>query len=227
VPLASEYAIRQYDWIERNRRRVEELSGGRLAYIYLPDTFNSGYEIFSREFYAQLDKEGLILDERFNQGGVAADYIIELLRRAPLQSARLRDGADVRMPVGMLTGPKVMLINEMSGSGGDTLPWMWRQAGLGLIVGKRTAGLGVGASSQDLIDGGRVSVPDWGWYNPVKGIWDIENRGVAPDVEIEATLAEWRAGRDPQLEKAVEIALKQMSTKQYPPPKRPAYPVYK
>ncbi|HEX8176287.1 MAG TPA: PDZ domain-containing protein [Pyrinomonadaceae bacterium] len=227
LPLASEYAIRQYDWIERNRRRVEELSGGRLAYIYLPDTFNSGYEIFSREFYAQLDKQGLILDERFNQGGVAADYIIELLRRAPLQSARLRDGADVRMPVGMLTGPKVMLINEMSGSGGDTLPWMWRQAGLGLIVGKRTGGLGVGASSQDMIDGGRVSVPDWGWYNPVKGIWDIENHGVAPDVEIEATLADWRAGRDPQLEKAVEIALKQMAAKPYPPPQRPAYPVYK
>jgi tricorn protease len=227
IPIASEYPVRQYDWIERNRRRVEELSGGRLAYIYLPDTFNSGYEIFNREFYAQLDKQGLIVDERFNQGGVAADYVIEILRRVPLQSARLREGADVRMPVGMITGPKVMLTNELSGSGGDTLPWMWRQAGLGLIVGKRTSGLGVGASAQDLIDGGRVNVPDWGWYNPAKGIWDIENRGVAPDVDVEITLADWRAGRDPQLEKAVELALKAMTSKPYPPPKRPVYPVYK
>jgi tricorn protease len=227
IPIASEYPIRQYDWIERNRRRVEELSGGRLAYIYLPDTFNSGYEIFNREFYAQLDKQGLIVDERFNQGGVAADYIIEILRRVPLQSARLREGADVRMPVGMIQGPKVMLTNELSGSGGDTLPWMWRQAGLGMIVGKRTTGLGVGASGQDLIDGGRVNVPDWGWYNPVKGIWDIENRGVAPDVDVEITLADWRAGRDPQLEKAVELALKALASKPNPTPKRPAYPVYK
>lgn len=227
TPVASEYALRQYEWIERNRRRVAELSGGRLAYIYLPDTFNMGYEIFNRDFYAQLDKQGLILDERFNQGGVAADYIIEILRRVPLQAARLRDGADVRMPVGMITGPKVMLTNEMSGSGGDTLPWMWRQAGLGPIVGKRTAGLGVGAANQELIDGGRISVPDWGWYNPVKGVWDIENRGVAPDVEIEATLADWRAGRDPQLERAVEIALKQLETRPATPPRRPAYPVYK
>jgi tricorn protease len=227
VPLASEYPIRQYEWIESNRRRVQELSGGRLAYIYLPDTFNSGYEIFNREFYAQLDKRGLIVDERFNQGGVAADYIIEVLRRAPLQSARLRDGADISMPVGMIAGPKVMLTNEMSGSGGDTLPWMWRQAGLGPIVGKRTGGLGVGASSQDLIDGGRINVPDWGWYNPAKGIWDIENHGVAPDVEIEISLADWRAGRDPQLERAVQLALKELETRPSPQPKRPAYPVYK
>jgi tricorn protease len=232
VPLMSEYQIRQYDWIERNRRRVAELSGGRLAYIYLPDTFSNGYEIFNREFYAQLDKKGLILDERFNQGGVAADYIIEVLRRTPLQSARLREGADISLPVGMIAGPKVMLTNELSGSGGDTLPWMFRQAGLGTIVGKRTAGLGVGASAQELIDGGRISVPDWGWYNPVKGVWDIENRGVAPDVEIEMTLADWHAGgegggRDAQLEKAVEIALKGLETKPYPPPRRPAYPVYK
>lgn len=227
TPIASEYSLRQYEWIERNRRRVEELSRGQLAYIYLPDTFNSGYEIFNRDFYAQLDKRGLILDERFNQGGVAADYIIEILRRMPLQSGKLRDGADVRMPVGMITGPKVMLTNEMSGSGGDTLPWMWRQAGLGLIVGKRTGGLGVGASNQELIDGGRISVPDWGWYNPAKGIWDIENRGVAPDVEVEITLADWRAGRDPQLEKAVELALKAMAAKPNPPPRSPQYPIYK
>jgi tricorn protease len=227
VPLASEYAIRQYDWIERNRRRVAEMSRGRLAYIYLPDTFNSGYEIFNREFYAQLDKQGVIVDERFNQGGVAADYIIEALRRTPLQAARLREGMDVSMPMGMIQGPKVMLTNEMSVSGGDTLPWMWRQAGLGLIVGKRTGGLGVGASAQELIDGGRINVPDWGWYNPVKGVWDIENRGVAPDVDVEITLADWLEGRDPQLEKAVELALKALESRPTPPPKRPQYPVYK
>ncbi|MBD0371156.1 MAG: PD40 domain-containing protein [Pyrinomonadaceae bacterium] len=227
LPVASEYPIRQYEWIERNRRKVEELSGGRLAYIYLPDTFNSGYESFNREFYAQLDKRGLIVDERFNQGGVAADYIIEILRRAPLQSARLRDGSDVVMPVGMIAGPKVMLTNEHSGSGGDTLPWMWRMAGLGPIVGKRTSGLGVGGSSQELIDGGRIVVPDWGWYNPAKGIWDIENRGVAPDVEIEATLEDWRAGRDPQLEKAVQLALEELKRRPPAQPRRPTYPVYK
>lgn len=227
VPVGSEYALRQYDWVEQNRRRVSELSGGRLAYIYLPDTFNNGYEIFNREFYAQLDKQGLILDERFNQGGVAADYIIEALRRMPLQSARMREGADVRMPVGMIAGPKVMLINELAGSGGDTLPWMWRQSGLGLIVGKRTAGLGVGASAQDLIDGGRINVPDWGWYNPSKGIWDIENRGVAPDVDVEISLDDWRAGRDPQLEKAVQLAMDELKKRPPAQPVRPTYPVYK
>jgi tricorn protease len=167
------------------------------------------------------------VDERFNQGGVAADYIIEILRRAPLQSARLRDGSDISMPVGMIAGPKVMLTNELSGSGGDTLPWMWKQAGLGMIVGKRTAGLGVGASAQDLIDGGRINVPDWGWYNPVKGIWDIENRGVAPDAELEITPADWRADRDPQLERAVEIALQELKKRPPAQPRRPAYPVYK
>lgn len=227
VPLMSEYAVRQYDWIERNRRRVAELSGGRLAYVYMPDTFTSGYESFNREFYAQLDKQGLILDERFNNGGVAADYVIEILRRAPLQSGRQREGTDLAMPVGMIAGPKVMLANEMSGSGGDTLPWMWRQAGLGPIVGKRTGGLGVGASTQDLIDGGRVSVPDWGWYNPTKGVWDIENQGIAPDVEVEITLADWRAGRDPQLEKAVELALAELKKRPPAQRRRPKYPVYK
>ncbi|HMF55284.1 MAG TPA: PDZ domain-containing protein [Pyrinomonadaceae bacterium] len=227
VPLASEYALRQYDWIERNRRRVRELSGGRLAYIYLPDTSTNGYETFNREFYAQLDRQGLILDERFNAGGVGADYIIEALRRAPLQSAVPREGGDISMPVGMINGPKVMLINEMAGSGGDTLAWMWRQSGIGPIVGKRTSGLGVGASGQDLIDGGRINVPDWGWYNPTRGIWDIENHGVAPDIEVEITIADWRAGRDPQLERAVQIALEQLRRRPATQPRRPTYPVFR
>jgi tricorn protease len=130
VPIPSEALVRNYDWVEGNRLRVEELSGGKLGYLYLPDTGDAGYNAFNRDFYAQLDKHGLIVDGRFNQGGVAADYIIDTLRRVPLQQAQLRDAEDIRLPTGIISGPKILVTNESAGSGGDTFAWM-RQRTLG------------------------------------------------------------------------------------------------
>ncbi|HUQ31861.1 MAG TPA: PDZ domain-containing protein [Pyrinomonadaceae bacterium] len=227
VPIISEYQLRQHDWVESNRRRVEEASHGKLGYIYLINTADEGYNTFNREFYAQLDKQGLIVDGRFNEGGRAADYIIDTLRRVPLQRAALRDGGDITIPTGIINGPKVLLTNEMAGSGGDSLPWMWQQTKLGPVVGARTGGAGVGASTHQLLDGGSIRVPDWGWYDPLKGTWLMENRGVTPDYEVEVMPVDWRAGRDPQLEKAIQLALDALKKSAPPMPKRPAYPVYK
>lgn len=227
VPISSEQQLRQYDWVEGNRLRVEQLSGGNFGYIYLPDTADAGYNAFNREFYAQLDKSGLIVDGRFNEGGRAADYIIDTLRRVPMQRAALRDAEDVRIPTGMIEGPKVLLTNEMAGSGGDSLPWMWQQIKLGPVVGTRTGGAGVGAATHQLIDGGSFRVPDWGWYDPRKGTWLMENRGVAPDYELEIMPADWRTGRDPQLEKAVQLGLEALKRMKVVPVRRPTFPVYK
>jgi tricorn protease len=227
VPLSSELQLRQYDWVENNRLRITQLSGGKLGYIYLPNTADEGYNAFNREFYAQLDKQGIIVDGRFNEGGRAADYIIDTLKRVPLYRAALRDASDILIPAGIINGPKVLLTNEMAGSGGDSLPWLWRQAKLGPVVGIRTGGAGVGASTHQLLDGGSIRVPDWGWYDPQTGAWLIENRGIAPDYELENMPADWQAGRDAQLEKAVQLALDALKKVKPFTPKRPTYPVYK
>jgi tricorn protease len=226
-PITSEVELRNYDWVEGNRLRVAELSGGKLGYIYLPDTGDAGYNAFNREFYAQLDKQGLIVDGRFNRGGRSADYIIDTLRRVPLQQAQLRDAEDVRIPTGIINGPKVLLTNESAGSGGDILPWMWQQTKIGPVVGTRTVGFGIGATTYQLIDGGSFTVPDWGWYDPRTGTWLMENRGVTPDYELEIMPPVWRAGRDPQLEKAVELAMDALKKTKTLPGKRPTFPVYK
>ncbi len=229
IPLPSETALRDFTDIEDNRRKVAELSGGKLAYIYLPDTGAAGYAAFNQDFYAQLDKQGVIIDERFNGGGAAADYFIEALKRQPLAYYAFRQGADFPLPQNVLLGPRVMLINEFAGSGGDTLPWMFRATGLGLIIGKRTAGAGIGGyvDMPELLDGGRMLAPNRAFFNPRKGTLDIENYGVAPDIEVENTPAAWRAGRDLQLEKAVQVALEELKKKPPPHVLRPQSPVHK
>ncbi len=229
IPLPSETALRDFNDIEDNRRKVAELSGGKLAYIYLPDTGAAGYAAFNQDFYTQLDKQGVIIDERFNGGGAAADYFIEVLRRQPLAYYAFREGDDFPLPQTVLPGPRVMLINEFAGSGGDTLPWMFRAAGLGPIVGKRTAGAGIGGyvDMPELLDGGRMLAPNRAFFNPRKGTLDIENYGVAPDIEVENTPAAWRAGRDLQLEKAVQVALEELKKNPPPRPLRPKSPTHK
>jgi tricorn protease len=225
TPVADEYPLRHYNWVAANRRKVDQMSGGKLAYIYLPDTKENGYEIFNREFYAQLDKQGVIIDERFNDGGVAADYIIDILRRSPLYKMMLRESEDVSMPMGVIEGPRVMIINQFCVSGGDSLPFMFRAARLGTLVGKRTGGGTVGGSDKNLLDGGRMTVSDQGSYDHTKGVWTAENIGVQPDIEVDILPADWRAGRDPQLERAVQVALEEMK-KTTPVNKRPKFPVY-
>jgi tricorn protease len=224
--VADEYPLRNHDWVSANRRKVDQLSGGKLAYIYLPDTGENGYEIFNREFYAQLDKQGVIIDERFNGGGQTPDYIIDILRRTPLYKMTSRDSEDVPIPIGVIEGPRVMIINEFASSGGDSMPFMFRAAGLGTIVGKRSLGAKIGGGGKGLLDGGSLVIPDWGHYDHTKGVWGGENFGVPPDIEVDILPADWRTGRDPQLERAVQVALEEMRKKPQQN-KHPKFPVYK
>jgi tricorn protease len=226
VPVESEYNLRHRAWIEENRRTVDRLSGGRVAYVYLPDTGQGGYTAFNRYYFAQSGKEGAVIDERFNGGGAAADYIIDYLRRPLLNYWKPRHGEDVTTPGLGIFGPKVMLINEMAGSGGDLMPWYFRRLKIGPLIGKRTWGglVGVGGYPT-LIDGGQVSAPHFAFWSP-DGTWDVENHGVAPDIEVELDPQAWRAGRDPQLEKAVEVVLAELKRNPLPKHKRPEYPNY-
>jgi tricorn protease len=221
IPVASEDALRTRAWIENNRRVVDKLSNGKLAYVWLPNTGNPGYTSFTRYYYAQQDKEGAIIDERYNQGGMVADYIVNELDRKLLGYFALRDGAPITSPIAGLYGPKVMLINESAGSGGDALPFYFRQRKLGPLIGTRTWGGLVGTLIiPATIDGGGITAPSLAFYN-LKGEWDVENIGVAPDIEVEYTPAEVINGRDPQLERAVQEALRlleQNPTRKMPRP---------
>ncbi len=208
VPVASEDTLRTRAWIENNRRLVDKLSNGKLAYVWLPNTANPGYTYFTRYFYAQQDKDGAVIDERYNHGGMVADYIVNELDRKLMGYFTLRDGTPSTSPIAGIYGPKVMLINESAGSGGDALPYMFRLRKIGPLIGTRTWGglvgtLGVPAT----IDGGGITAPTLAFYN-LKGEWDVENVGVAPDIEVEYTAADVIKGRDPQLERAVQEALR-------------------
>lgn len=226
VPVENEFALRNLAWVEDNRRKVDQLSKGRLAYVYLPNTSFAGYSNFNRYYFAQVDKQGAVIDERFNGGGSAADYIIDYMRRPLMNFFTTRYGKEFTTPVGSIFGPKAMVINEYAGSGGDLMPWMFRKAGIGKLVGKRTWGGLVGIFGfPALIDGGGVTAPNLAFYN-TEGEWDVENRGVAPDIEVDYDPQAVRAGRDPQLEKAVEILLAELEKNPPRTYKKPAYPNY-
>jgi len=226
VPVANEGNLRYLAWIEENRRKVTEMSGGRLAYLHLPDTAMGGFTNFNRYYFAQLDKEGAVVDERFNGGGSAADYIVDFLRKPIMNDRASRDQMDATTPFGVIPGPKVMIINENAGSGGDLMPWLFRRMKIGPLLGKRTWGglVGIGGYPP-LIDGGSVTAPHFGFYSP-ESQWEVENHGVAPDIEIDLDPAEWRKGRDTQLERAIQVVMEEL--KKNPPrkPQRPAYPNY-
>jgi len=224
VPVASEQGLRNRAWVEDNRRKVDELSGGRLAYVYLPNTAVAGYTSFNRYLFAQLGREGVVLDERFNGGGSAADYMVDLLRRPLLSYWATREGRDFSTPLAAIFGPKVMIINEFAGSGGDALPLYFRRLGIGRLVGKRTWGGLVGIYDYPpLLDGGFVTAPRLAIWSP-DGKWEVENVGVPPDEEVEMTPQAFAAGRDPQLERAVEIAMAELKAKPVAHPPRPPYP---
>ncbi len=226
VPIDSESNLRYRAWIEGNRQKVEALSGGRLAYVHIPDTGGDGYTNFNRYYFAGVGKEGAILDERFNHGGSIADYIVDGLNKPIRMLVARRDGEDRSEPDEAIRGPKVMLINENSGSGGDALPWMFHTTGAGTLVGKRTWGglVGIGGFPP-LMDGGAIMAPRAALYG-IKGEWEVENHGIAPDVEVDMDPKLVREGHDPQLEKAVAIAMEQLAKNPIPKYPRPAYPNY-
>jgi tricorn protease len=226
VPVDSEENLRHLAWIESNRRRVDQATGGRIAYAHIPNTAGDGYTSFNRYYFSQVGKEGAIIDERFNEGGQLADYIIDHLRRPLMSKVVTREGHDWSSPSEAIYGPKVMIINEMSGSGGDALPWYFRKAGIGQLVGKRTWGglVGIGGYPE-LIDGGRVTAPRAAIYG-LNGDWEVENHGIPPDVEVDLDPAAWRQGHDAQLEKAIEVVMQQLKDHPLPQIKRPPYPNY-
>ncbi len=226
IPISDEDGLRYLGWIEGNRRKVGELSGGKVAYVYMPNTGGAGYDSFNRYFYSQLDKQALVLDERYNEGGFIADYVVDALKRFPLSGAIERDGKAIHDPVGAIFGPKVMLINQNSGSGGDAMPWYFKKAGIGKLVGTRTWGglVGVGGYPQ-LIDGGSVTAPRYAIYG-INGQWEVENHGIAPDVAVEDLPKAAAAGHDRQLETGVQMVLDELKTHPVPDILIPPYPNY-
>lgn len=215
TPITNEQGLRTRAFVEDNRRKVSQLSDGKLAYVYVPNTGQGGYQSFNRYYFSQQDKQGVVVDERFNGGGSAADYIIDVLQRD--FDGYFNNVAGERFPFTSpsagIWGPKVMIINEMAGSGGDLMPYMFRRRNIGPLVGTTTwGGLVHTADTPGFIDGGSMIAPRGGFFTR-DNKWAVENEGVAPDIEVENFPKDVIAGRDPQLERAVEEALKLLAAK--------------
>jgi tricorn protease len=209
VPLANEGQLRQRAWVEDNRRRVDELSDGRLAYVWVPNTGNPGLVSFDRYYFSQQDRSAAVIDERFNGGGLLDDYMVDLMNRR-LRAAITNEAVDGRpfpLPAGIL-GPKVLLINQYAGSGGDYFPWVFRHLEIGPLIGMRTwGGLVRSCGHYPLVDGGGSNVPCNAVFEP--GVdWIAENSGIPADIEVRMTARALAEGRDPQLERGVEQALR-------------------
>jgi tricorn protease len=224
VPVANEFALRNRDWVEGNLRKVTEATKGQVAYVYVPNTAQEGHDYFKRYFYPQANRKAIIVDERFNGGGSLADYYINLLQNPYQANWHMRYGKDLKSPSASIQGPKVMITDETAGSGGDMLPWMFRKFKVGTLVGKRTWGGLVGILGfPELLDGGDVTAPNVGIWT--KDGFVVENVGIPPDIEVEQTPSEVIKGNDPQLEKAIEVALKELEKNPPVEPVRPPFPV--
>ncbi len=221
-PIESENSLRQRTWVEDNRRLVDSLSNGRLGYVWVPNTSGQGYVSFNRYYFAQQDKEGAVIDERFNGGGLLDDYMVDLMTRSLRAGLtnEVPNGKPMQLPAGIL-GPKVLLINEMAGSGGDFFPWVFRQQKAGKLIGMRTwGGLVKSSVHYSLVDGGALTAPDNAVFDPINNKWIAENLGVAPDIEVRQDALSLSKGKDPQLERAVQELLKQLGPKiNFAPPK--------
>ncbi|HUH28810.1 S41 family peptidase [Gelidibacter sp.] len=226
-PVANERNLRYLDWVEGNRKKVDELSNGKLAYVYVPNTSQGGFESFNRYYFSQQDKKGVIIDERNNGGGSAADYMIDIMSRELFGyfNSKTNDNRPWTTPMAGIWGPKVMLINERAGSGGDLLPYMFKAKNIGPLIGTRTWGGLVGTwDTPPFIDGGRMVAPRGGFYD-VNGEWAVEGEGVAPDIEVIQEPKLTMNGRDPQLERGVKEALKLLETQEFKMQPEPAAPV--
>ena len=225
-PIASEGNLRQRAWVEDNRRLVDKLSDGKLAYVWVPNTGSGGFISFNRYFFAQQDKKGAVIDERFNGGGLLDDYMVDLMNRTLRASItnEAPQGVPFRLPAGIL-GPKVLLINEMSGSGGDFFPWVFRQQKIGPLIGKRTwGGLVKSSVHYALVDGGGLTAPDNAVFDPINKKWIAENEGVAPDIEVRQDAVSLSKGIDPQLERAIKETMKLLELQGEIKITPPAYP---
>ncbi|WP_111671195.1 S41 family peptidase [Algoriphagus litoralis] len=226
IPVANEGQLRSIAWVEGNRRKVDELSGGKLAYVYLPNTGQPGYTSFNRYYFAQQDKKGAVIDERNNGGGSAADYMVDIMARDlhGYFNSRANDHRPFTTPMSGIWGPKVMLINERAGSGGDLLPYLFHKMEIGPLIGTKTWGGLVGTwDTPPFVDGGRMVAPRGGFYD-VNGEWAVEGVGISPDIAVEQTPKDVIEGRDPQLERAVKEALDRIPTEGIelkPEPKAP------
>lgn len=210
LPIANEQGLRTRAWVEANRRKVDSLSGGKLAYVYIPNTGQPGYTSFNRYYFSQQDKEGAVIDERYNGGGSAADYIVDILGRDydGYFNNPVGNRYPFTSPASGIWGPKVMIINEMAGSGGDLMPYMFKRRKIGPLVGMRTwGGLVATTDTPNFVDGGSMIAPRFGFFGR-DDKWAVENEGVAPDVEVENWPKDVIAGRDPQLERAVQEGLR-------------------
>jgi tricorn protease len=224
-PITSETNLVYYDWVARNREKVDSLTGGRVGYLHLPDMGAQGLSEFIKWFYPQIRKDGLIVDVRANGGGNVSQMLIDRLRRQLLATgfSRNSDFAST-YPSTVFYGPMVALLNETSASDGDIFPAMFKQAGLGPLIGKRSWGGVIGITGHgSLIDGGQVNVPEFGFAD-VNGNWIIEGHGVDPDIVVENDPQSVIAGRDPQLERGVQEVLKAMGEHPRRLPGKPAPP---
>jgi tricorn protease len=225
IPIGTEVELRQWDWVARNQEYVDRKSGGKIAYVYLPDTGPNGYNYFNRMFFAQVDRPAVIVDDRNNGGGQAADYVLDVLGRRYISGWKDRDGLVFNTPAGAIYGPKVMLIDQDAGSGGDFMPYGFRSLGLGKLIGTRTWGGLIGAvANPRLIDNTFLSVPFFRFFTP-DGEWHVENEGVAPDIEVDLEPAAVNAGIDQQLDTAIATVLEELkTTKNLPLKEAPPYP---
>lgn len=224
VPTASEFGLRQRAWEEDNRRYVQKMTNDRAGYVHVPDTNVGGWVAFNRFYYAEVGRDGMVIDERFNHGGLINDFMVrEMLK--PMDGAfKPRYAGSWPTPGAAIYGPKVMLINEMSGSGGDMFPWLFRHEKVGPIIGKRTWGGLIAAFGFPTIDGGRINAPDDAFFDPATNKWDVENWGVSPDQDVELDPAQWRLGHDSQLDAAIAQLNKELAAYKPAPLHAPPYP---
>jgi tricorn protease len=225
-PIDSEEDLNYLDWVLDKRARVAKASGGRLGYVHVPDMGENGIREFIKWFYGQVRLDGLIIDDRNNGGGNVSQMLIERLRRVLLGTGFARNTEYASTyPSVVFTGPMVCLLNENSASDGDIFPWMFKQSGLGPLIGKRSWGGVVGITSRGpLIDGGQCNVPEFS-NNDAQGAWAVEGHGVDPDIVVENDAAAVLAGRDPQLERAIEELRKLVAQRAAKLPARPAPPI--
>jgi tricorn protease len=223
LTVFQERRLRHLEWIESNRKKVSEMSNGEIGYVYMPNTGTDGQTELLRQFYAQVDKKGFIIDERFNAGGQLGDRFVEMLNRPNLYNIAWRNADVSRIPGKGNDGPKAMLINGWAGSGGDAFPWAFKTMNLGPIIGERTLGILVGpATGHALIDGGGITVPDARLYGP-DGKWFAEGWGVTPTIEVWDDPAQLARGQDPQLNRAVDEVKKLIQTHPRKLPPRPPF----